>query len=235
VLGDFGLAEDAAQEAFVDTYVNLATLRDQLAFPGWLRRLVYTHCNRSTRRRRLATVSLENATNVKIGEPEPPEIVGAKEIRSLVIGKMAELPEHERSVVTLFYIGEHSHKEISRFLDISVSAVKFRYHSARKKLKKSLLTMVRREVTEQRPSRNDDFTDKVCGVCTSTKLKQATSTATPQHCCIAATMSATSGTIPRSRRRRTYSCTAVCPIGSSSPNSIRRSRRSARCQRLWES
>ena len=40
ILGDFHLAEDAAQEAFVEAYYNLARLREAAAFPGWLRRIV---------------------------------------------------------------------------------------------------------------------------------------------------------------------------------------------------
>ena len=35
-LGDAGLAEDAAQEAFVKAYRYLATLRDPSRFSGWL-------------------------------------------------------------------------------------------------------------------------------------------------------------------------------------------------------
>ena len=41
ILGDFHLAEDAAQEAFVDAYRNLGQLREPRAFPGWFRRVVF--------------------------------------------------------------------------------------------------------------------------------------------------------------------------------------------------
>lgn len=51
VLGDFHLAEDAAQEAFVTAYHHLGKLRDPKKFPGWFRRIVLSQCNRLDTRR----------------------------------------------------------------------------------------------------------------------------------------------------------------------------------------
>jgi DNA-directed RNA polymerase specialized sigma24 family protein len=46
LLGDFHLAEDAAQDAFVAAYRTLDQLRQPEAFPGWLRRIVWSACGR---------------------------------------------------------------------------------------------------------------------------------------------------------------------------------------------
>ena len=56
VLGDFHLAEDAAQEAFVEAYRKPADLREPKAFPGWFRKVVLKHCDRFVRRKRVPTV-----------------------------------------------------------------------------------------------------------------------------------------------------------------------------------
>ncbi|NIR02616.1 MAG: RNA polymerase subunit sigma-24, partial [Gemmatimonadales bacterium] len=56
ILGDFHLAEDAAQEAFVQAYLDLRKLRVPQAFPSWLRRIVFKQCDRFTRRKRVHTV-----------------------------------------------------------------------------------------------------------------------------------------------------------------------------------
>src|ERR1700754_1106480 len=53
VLGDFYLAEDAAQEAFITAWQRLGQLRAPEAFAGWLRRIVLTQCSRLTRGKRL--------------------------------------------------------------------------------------------------------------------------------------------------------------------------------------
>ena len=59
VLGDFYLAEDAAQEAFITAWQNLNQLRVPMAFSGWLRRIVLTRCNRLTRGQRLSILPLD--------------------------------------------------------------------------------------------------------------------------------------------------------------------------------
>ncbi len=50
LLGNFHLAEDAAQEAFLTAYRRLGQLRQPGAFPGWFRRIVLSQCSRLTRR-----------------------------------------------------------------------------------------------------------------------------------------------------------------------------------------
>jgi RNA polymerase sigma factor (sigma-70 family) len=49
VLGEFELAEDAAQETFLAAWRSLDQLREPEAFPGWLKRIVLTQCSRLTR------------------------------------------------------------------------------------------------------------------------------------------------------------------------------------------
>ena len=44
IVGDLELAEDAAQEAFIEAYRCLPSLREPFAFPGWLKRIVFKHC-----------------------------------------------------------------------------------------------------------------------------------------------------------------------------------------------
>ena len=46
ILGDFHLAEDAAQEAFLEAYPNLHKVYGPEAFPGWFKRIVFKHCDR---------------------------------------------------------------------------------------------------------------------------------------------------------------------------------------------
>ena len=59
VLGDFHLAEDAAQDAFLEAHRCLGQLRQPLAWPNWLRQLVFKHCDRRLRRAQLKTVDID--------------------------------------------------------------------------------------------------------------------------------------------------------------------------------
>src|SRR6185295_18802542 len=61
IIRDFQLAEDAAQEAFLEAYRNLDKLREPAAFPGWFRRIVFKQCDRITRARSFTNVPLDAA------------------------------------------------------------------------------------------------------------------------------------------------------------------------------
>ena len=59
ILGDFQLAEDAAQDAFVQAYQDVRTLRVPHAFPSWLRQIVFKFCDRYARKKRISTVPMD--------------------------------------------------------------------------------------------------------------------------------------------------------------------------------
>jgi RNA polymerase sigma factor (sigma-70 family) len=138
VLGDFHLAEDAAQEAFIEAYRCLANLREPAAFPGWFRRIVFKHCDRITRRQRLPAAPLEQAGAVMSATPEPARISEARELQDRVLEAVRALPEQKRTVTTLYYIDGYSYREVSSFLDVPLGTVKRRLHGARQVLKERL-------------------------------------------------------------------------------------------------
>ena len=157
ILHDFQLAEDAAQEAFFEAYRTLPRLREPAAFAGWFRRIVFKQCDRITRRRVIATVPLETAA-----DPIQESAVEAEhERKAEVFEAVRQLPEHERSAMTLFYIGGYSMEEVATFLEVPVSTVKGRLHSARERLRSMLLDTVADDLRARRPSRNESFATTV--------------------------------------------------------------------------
>ena len=161
VLGDFHLAEDAAQEAFVVAWRHLDQLRAPAAFPGWLKRIVLTQCNRLTRGKRLDTVALDAVGDLPAADPDPAAAYEARERQARVLAAIQDLPEHERMVTLLFYIGDYSQAEIAAFLDAPLTTVKKRLFSARQRLRERMLDMVRETLRERRPSRNEQFAETV--------------------------------------------------------------------------
>src|SRR5260370_32241807 len=65
---DAQLAEDVAQEAFIEAYLNLPKLREPAAFPGWFRRIVFKQSDRLTRVKHIPTTSLENAHHMPMAD-----------------------------------------------------------------------------------------------------------------------------------------------------------------------
>ena len=161
VLGDFHLAEDAAQEAFLSAWRNLDQLRTPAAFPGWFKRIVLTQCNRLTRGKQLDTVSLDAIFDAPAPDCDPFLAYEQIERQIRVYAAIRALPEHERMTTALYYIGDYAQKEIANFLEVPVSTVKKRLFDARKKLRQGMEDMVREALQEKRPSRNERFAETV--------------------------------------------------------------------------
>jgi len=159
ILGDFHLAEDAAQEAFVRAYLELEHLQEPAAFSGWFKRIVFMRCNRITRKKKWATENLDHT--LISTEPDAHAQLEQQETKTRVHLAIQSLPATEREVTTLYYMGEHSQKEIGAFLDLPTQTVKSRLHTARKRLKQRMLTMVKKNLQNERPSNDPDFQVKV--------------------------------------------------------------------------
>lgn len=157
-LGDLHLAQDAAQEAFWQAYRDLPALRDQEAFPGWLRRIVARQCGRLTRGKRVRVVPLSTVIELLSPLPEPAEAAEVSERQEVVRRAVRALPESERDVVALFYLGGYAQTEIARFLEVPPTTVNNRLHAARGRLRRSMLAMVEEDLHGGRPSRDPRFT-----------------------------------------------------------------------------
>jgi len=158
-LGDFHLAEDVAQEAFVDAYRLLPELRAPEAFPGWFRRIVFKHCDRITRRQRAQMVPLDAVPEMAAESAGPAQVVEQREMSQKVQEAIATLSAPQRLVTTLFYIRCHSQKEIAAFLEVPVTTVKKRLHDAREKLKERMIEMVSETLRDNMP--DELFSKKV--------------------------------------------------------------------------
>ena len=157
ILGDFHLAQDAAQEAFLEAYPNLYKVYAPEAFPSWFRRVLFKHCDRMLRRKRLLTTRLEEASSVAGPEGDPASIAEAHELEAELRDAISSLPSTARPAITLFYISGYSQHEICEFLGIPVNTLKSRLHRGRKQLKERMVGMVEERLQQNRPSRNGDF------------------------------------------------------------------------------
>lgn len=160
ILGDYHLAEDAAQEAFVEAHRELPNLREPAAFVGWFRLIVFKHCNRLTRRKRFPLTGLEAALEVAAPTPSPQEALELRATQQDVREAIAALSDAERQVVLLFYMGEHSLAAIAAFLEITSNAVKTRLYTARKRLKR-FMGHIEENLNAVRPSSDTKFAERV--------------------------------------------------------------------------
>lgn len=161
VLGDFHLAEDAAQEAFISAWQRLGQLRQPEAFPGWFRRVVLTECSRLTRGKGPRTLSLDEGANLHTPIADPQTAIERDELTKVVFTAIERLSLNERMVVLLFYVREHSQSEISAFLDVPLTTVAKRLHSAKVRLRAMTMAVLKNDFSVHCPSRNRSFAEKV--------------------------------------------------------------------------
>ena len=140
-IGDFHIAEEIAQDAFLQAYKNLARLKNPNQFAGWLYVIANNLCKRWHQSNKPAMQSLDDASvgaveafsyRRYVSEQREAE---AMEHRHEIVKELLEtLPESERTVVTLYYLGEMTAKEIGNFLGVSVNTIKSRLRRARERL-----------------------------------------------------------------------------------------------------
>ena len=140
-VGDFHDAEEITQDTFLQVYKKLPTLKNPHQFAGWLYVIANRYCIDWMRKRKITMQSLEDTSMAEIENAsythhvsEQRQSETSERRREVVKKLLAKLPESERTVVTLFYLGEMTAKEISKFLGVSVNTIHTRLHRARKRL-----------------------------------------------------------------------------------------------------
>ena len=140
-VGDFHIAEEIAQDAFLQAYKNLATLRNPNQFAGWLYVIANRLCLKWLQKKKTPVQSLEGTSVMEVEKSsykryvsEQRETAAAERRHEIVEALLETLPESERTVVTLYYLGEMTAKEIGNFLGVSVNTIKSRLRRARARL-----------------------------------------------------------------------------------------------------
>ncbi|MCY4401631.1 MAG: sigma-70 family RNA polymerase sigma factor [Candidatus Poribacteria bacterium] len=141
-VGDFQVAEEIAQDTFLQAYKKLATLKNAHQFAGWLYVIARNLCKDWHRRKKPTMQSLEATNRNTLDQSayerfveEQREKAAADRRRELVKNLLDKLPESERTVMTLYYLGEMTSETISRFLGVSVNTIRSRLRRARMRLK----------------------------------------------------------------------------------------------------
>lgn len=160
-LRDLGQAEDAAQEAFVEVFRNLDRLEEPAAFPGFLRRVVLKHCDRRTRGVRVEVVLGDPGAGAEAPAPIADTSLSAAEDRARVRAAVEELPAAERGVVALHYLAGLTQTEVANWLELPLTTVKKRLHTARGRLRDEMERMMEETFESMRPSRNSSFSDTI--------------------------------------------------------------------------
>ncbi|MFQ6043592.1 MAG: sigma-70 family RNA polymerase sigma factor, partial [Candidatus Poribacteria bacterium] len=143
-IGDFQIAEEITQDAFMKAYRNLGNLKDPARFPGWLYVIAARCCISWQRKKRLPTQSLEEVNETQMRSLNWSKYMDTR-AREQVHDALESLPESERTVLTLYYLGGLTCEEIARFIGTSRNAVKGRLYRARCRMKEEIMKTIEQD------------------------------------------------------------------------------------------
>ena len=136
--GDTQIAEDAAQETFIQAWLHLSSYRPQTSLRNWLYRIAVNAATDMLRKeKRILPNDIGDLPLTEAG-PGPELLVSQQERTALVQRAVLSLPEASRAVLVLREYEEMSYHEIADALDIPVGTVMSRLNYARKLLKEKL-------------------------------------------------------------------------------------------------
>ena len=133
-------AQDVTQEVFWRAYHGLYQLQQPHRFRSWLYTIMSNECKRrlvSIIKTRQRETVLEDATDDAL-RTEPAHATPTEGWRVDLEQALSELSDDNRVAVSMFYMGDHSLKEISEFLGVSVNTVKGKLYRARQQLGNAL-------------------------------------------------------------------------------------------------
>ena len=145
MLADAVDAEDVAQEALLQAFLGLASLRNPDSFGPWLLAIVVNLSKMRMRARRDWHPAdewhggrvLEDFTPADL-QPSPEAIYEVRELHEIVLAAVRTLPKDQQQAVRLHYVDGLSLWDIGRLARVPIGAIKVRLHRARARLRKDL-------------------------------------------------------------------------------------------------
>jgi RNA polymerase sigma-70 factor (ECF subfamily) len=146
-------AEEALQDAFLRAFQALDDFRGEAKFGTWFYKIVYNVCLTRLGRTKPDTghFSFQDDEDEKItlqlasDDSLPDETLEQSEFMTLISQEIERMPEHYRTIITLYYINELSYEEMSDILQLPLGTIKTHLFRGRALLRS---TMIRKYYTE---------------------------------------------------------------------------------------
>ena len=136
--GNMQVAEDAAQETFIQAWLRLSSYRQKSSLRNWLYRIaVNTAIDMLRKEKRILPGAVEDLRLTDSG-PSPEMLLASSERTEVVQDAVLTLPDASRAVLVLREFESLSYQEIADALEIPVGTVMSRLNYARKLLREKL-------------------------------------------------------------------------------------------------
>jgi len=131
------VAEEILQDAFVNAFKNMKSVKSSASFGSWLKRIVINRSLDHLRKRKIQMVEINDVTYADF---EDEDIISFD--LELIHRTIKNLPDGARVVFNLYALENYKHKEIAEMLNISESTSKSQFQRARILLQQELMTKV---------------------------------------------------------------------------------------------
>jgi RNA polymerase sigma-70 factor (ECF subfamily) len=132
--GDYQMAQDLAQDTFLQAYKGILKTKADLSLKAWLYRIATNNALQHHRRkRRLSFIPLDDCKKSDIPTTENhASLVGEKIAMQETLSKV---PEEQRTCLVLHFVEGFKYKEIAETLGISEDAVRKRVARGKQKFR----------------------------------------------------------------------------------------------------
>lgn len=158
IVRDRSMAEEIAQEAFLQAYRKINQFDASRPFRPWFLRIVI-NASLKTARRQTRYRSLSEAEDGQVAvewllDPStgPENLIETAELRESVWRAIDKLTPNQRAAVVLRYFLDHDEREMVRELDRPLTTIKWWLHAARQRLREFLRS---RDESESETQEND--------------------------------------------------------------------------------
>ncbi len=141
MLGVHADAEEAAHDAFLRAFRALPQFEGRAKFSTWLYRITHNVCLTylAKRKRMVTTITLDDDIVHEVETDYLETAIDEKDMNSRVMKAMEQLRAEYSTILTLFYLEDQGHDEISAITGLPLGTVKNRLHRARHELRALVL------------------------------------------------------------------------------------------------
>ncbi len=144
-MGDYDLAAEVAQEAFLRAWRSIESFRGESRFTTWLYTIAHNQCmnrlegvQRDMRHRVSEDDAAEELGRLHSREEDPAVVYEREEWRGSIHRHIEQLPPRYRAVITLFYLHELSYQEIAEVTGLPMGTVKTHLFRAKEMLRRAM-------------------------------------------------------------------------------------------------